>query len=83
MRVGTKGGIYFNATVISNKNRGMRGIRKDKDKKKIRPFIVKVGGLSGAKVRQVLPLVGTCTTGAVYTCFPYPVTEFYYWASTL
>ena len=37
-------------TVISNKKRGRRGIRKDKDKKKIRPFIVKVGGLSGAKV---------------------------------
>ena len=37
--------------VIGNKNKGRRGIRKDKDKKKIRPFIVKVRGLSRAKVR--------------------------------
>ena len=51
MRISTKGRIYFNIIVISNKNRGRRGIRKDKDKKKIRPFIVKVGGLSEAKVR--------------------------------
>ena len=40
--------------VISNKKRGRCSIRKDKDKKKTRPFIVKVGGLSKAKVRQVL-----------------------------
>ena len=40
--------------VTSNKKRGRRSIRKDKDKKKTRPFMVKVGGLSRAKVCQVL-----------------------------
>jgi hypothetical protein len=40
MRVGAKGGIYFNIIVISNKKRGRCSVRKDKDKKKIRPFIV-------------------------------------------
>jgi hypothetical protein len=42
-------GLYFNIIVISNKKRGRRSIRKDKDKKKIRPFIVKVRGLNRAK----------------------------------
>ena len=51
--VGAKGRIYFNAIVISNKKRGRRSVRKDEDKKKTRPFIVKVGGLSRAKVCQV------------------------------
>ena len=41
-------------TVISNKKRGRYSVRKDKDKKKIRPFMVKVRGFSRAKVRQVL-----------------------------
>ena len=40
--------------VISNKKRERHSIRKDKDKKKIRPFMVKVGGFSRAKVCQVL-----------------------------
>ena len=50
MRVGVKGQIYFNVIVTSNKKRGRYSIRKNKDKKKIRPFIVKVRGLSKAKV---------------------------------
>ena len=50
MRIGTKGRIYFNIIVISNKNRGRRGIRKDKNKKKIRSFIVKVRVFSKAKI---------------------------------
>ena len=54
MHISVKGRIYFNTMVISNKKRGRYSVRKDKDKKKIRPFMVKVGGLSKAKVCQVL-----------------------------
>jgi len=47
--VSAKGRIHFYAIVTSNKKR-RRGIRKDKDKKKTRPFLVKVGDFSRAKV---------------------------------
>ena len=50
MYISAKGRIYFNVIVTSNKKRGRHGVRKDEDKKKTRPFIVKVGGLSRAKV---------------------------------